>query len=219
MAESTAAANVQLGTAGGLGRGVGNIIQYFLQKKNKEKQKQQEIKQAIEQSLLEAALKDQRLRPGADLSQLNTSGGMQGMLGQIPQMFEPEPVQPSTSISISERPYSDIMTARGVLGRTPKEWAGEGMAQKTGGWPFGTWGLGSKMELSPDALAAQKEAQNIISTPKTTQRISFKGGAVDTTGEVEYTPEEEETIQEAMADNPDRTREEIVAALQQQGYL
>ncbi len=192
-----------------------NVIQEAMQRQQQKK----EMGDKIKAMFLETALKGQRLRPGADLSGLDTSQGMQGMLGQIPQMFEPEPVQPSTSISISERPYSDIMTARGVLGRTPKEWAGEGMAQKTGGWPFGTWGLGSKMELSPDALAAQKEAQNIISTPKTTQRISFKGGAVDTTGEVEYTPEEEETIQEAMADNPDRTREEIVAALQQQGYL
>ena len=192
-----------------------NVIQEAMQRQQQKK----EMGDKIKAMFLETALKGQRLRPGADLSGLDTSQGMQGMLGQIPQMFEPEPVQPSTSISISERPYSDIMTARGVLGRTPKEWAGEGMAQKTGGWPFGTWGLGSKMELSPDALAAQKEAQNIISTPKTTQRISFKGGAVDTTGEVEYTPEEEETIQEAMSDNPDRTREEIISALQQQGYL
>ena len=192
-----------------------NVIQEAMQRQQQKK----EMGDKIKAMFLETALKGQRLRPGADLSGLDTSQGMQGMLGQIPQMFEPEPVQPSTSISISERPYSDIMTARGVLGRTPKEWAGEGMAQKTGGWPFGTWGLGSKMELSPDALAAQKEAQNIVSTPKTTQRISFKGGVIDTTGQVEYTPEEEETIQEAMSDNPDRTREEIISALQQQGYL
>ena len=168
----------------GFDTAVGNVGNILLQKMLMEQEQKKKVQQAIQQSILDAALKDQRLRPGADLSGLDTSQGMQGMLGQIPQMFEPEPVQPSTSISISERPYSDIMTARGVLGRTPKEWAGEGMAQKTGGWPFGTWGLGSKMELSPDALAAQKEAQNIVSTPKTTQRISFKGGVIDTTGQI-----------------------------------
>jgi hypothetical protein len=62
-----------------------------LQEKLKEKERQKEIQTKLQSVILEAALKNSRLKQGADLSKVDTSGGIQGILGQIPDMFEQTP--------------------------------------------------------------------------------------------------------------------------------
>lgn len=79
------------GKLSGLNTAIGNVGKVYLQKMLQEQEQKRKIKQALEQTVLEAALKDQRLKPGADLSALDTSQGMQGILGQIPGMFERAP--------------------------------------------------------------------------------------------------------------------------------
>lgn len=201
------------GKLSGLNTAIGNVGKVYLQKMLEEQAQKRKIKQTIEQSVLEAALKDQRLKPGADLSGLDTSQGMQGILGQIPRMFERKPVEPTTSISITERPFSERIKAQGILGMKPKDFAEQGMAQKTGGW-FGNWGPGSKWKISPEGLAMQEEAQSILGGPKITTRKTYKGDVVDTTAEVEKTVEERYAELEAQGYEED----EIYKMLAEEGY-
>jgi len=165
-----------------LGNSAGQSLGMVVDKQQKDK----ELKQAIEKIFLEASLKDMRLKPGANLSGIDTSKGMGGMLGQVPGMFERAPVIPQTSISISERPYTEMQKAREVLQRSPADYGKAGMAQKVGGNILGIptgWGFGSKWQVSPEAQAEQAGAQSILGNPyKTTKRISYKGDTIDTTG-------------------------------------
>ena len=175
----------------GFDTAVGNVGNILLQKMLMEQEQKKKVQQAIQQSILDAALKDQRLRPGADLSGLDTSQGMQGMLGQIPQMFERAPAEQTTSETTTPQSFSDMMTARGILARTPEEWAEEGMAtpgKRKMGTGFLWSGFGPKSqreyELTPDAFAAQEEAKSVLGGPKITTRKTYKGGAIDTTGQI-----------------------------------
>ena len=164
-----------------------NVIQEAMQRQQQKK----EMGDKIKAMFLETALKGQRLRPGADLSGLDTSQGMQGMLGQIPQMFERAPAEHTTSETTTPQSFSDMMTARGILARTPEEWAEEGMAtpgKRKMGTGFLWSGFGPKSqreyELTPDAFAAQEEAKSVLGGPKITTRKTYKGGAIDTTGQI-----------------------------------
>ena len=168
-------------------QGLNTQISGMYAKKLKEQEEKKKIQQAIQEKILEAALKNMQLKKGANLEQLDTSQGMQGILGQIPGMFERQPVMPSTSISISERPYTEMQKAREVLQRSPADYGKAGMAQKVGGNVLGIptgWGFGSDWKLSPEAQAEQQGAQTILGNPyRTTKRISYKGDVVDTTGQ------------------------------------
>lgn len=165
-----------------LGTSAGQSLGMVVNKQQQDK----ELKQAIDKMLLEASLKDMRLKPGANLSGIDTSKGMGGVLGQVPGMFERAPVIPQTSISISERPYTEMQKAREVLQRSPADYGKAGMAQKVGGNILGIptgWGFGSKWQISPEAQAEQSGAQSILGNPyKTTKRINYKGDTIDTTG-------------------------------------
>jgi len=167
-------------------QGLNNQISSYGAKKLKEDEDKKAVKQALDKMLLEASLKDMRLKPGANLSGIDTSKGMGGVLGQVPGMFERAPVIPQTSISISERPYTEMQKAREVLQRSPADYGKAGMAQKVGGNILGIptgWGFGSKWQVSPEAQAEQAGAQSILGNPyKTTKRISYKGDTIDTTG-------------------------------------
>jgi hypothetical protein len=172
---------------GNLGKSGQGALALMLQEKLKEKEQKKAMQGKIQQALLEAALKNMRLKEGADLSGIDASQGMQGILGQIPGMFERQPAMPSTSINISERPYTEMLKAREIAARTPAEYGKAGMAKKTGGNVLGIptgWGFGSQWDLSPEAEAEQKEAKTILGSPyKTTKRISYKGDVIDTTAE------------------------------------
>jgi len=188
------------------------------------KQQDKQMQEAIQKMLLEASLKDMQLKKGANLSGMDTTKGIGGILGQIPSNFERKPVTPTTSISISERPYTEMIKARQIASRTPAEHGKAGRATKVGGNILGIptgWGFGSKWQVSPEAQQEKAEAETILGNPyKTTKHVSYKGDVIDTTGQVLNTStENEQLISEAMTDNPDKTREEVIAALTQQGYL
>lgn len=152
----------------------------LINKQIKDQDEQKQIKLALQKMVMTAALNKTQLRKGADLTKLDTSKGMEGVLGQIPSMFEREPVMPQTSISISERPYTETLKAQEIANRTPAEYGKAGMASKTGGW-FGNWGPGSQWKLSPEAVAEQTQAKTILGSPyRTTKRVSYKGNVVDT---------------------------------------
>lgn len=99
---------------------------------------------------------------------------------------------PTTSISISERPYTEMLKARQVLGIPPEEYYAEGMAtgkgKPEGGWFFGLGNKGyatdakgavmknkplyKEYDLSPEAIMEQEEARKIIANPyKVTKRL------------------------------------------------
>jgi len=185
----------------GLNSAISGAGKVAFQKKLQEQEQKKKIQQAIDQSLLTAALKNMQLRKGTNLGQMDTSQGMQGILGQIPGMFEKQPITPQTSISISERPYTELLKAGEVASRTPEEYYGTGMATGQGkpesGWFFGLGNKGyvkdekgnvikskpiySKYNLSPEATAEQAKAKAILGNPyKTTKRISYKGDVADT---------------------------------------
>ncbi len=159
---------------------VGNVM---LQKKLKDQEEKKAVQQMLQKLVLETALKNKQFKPGADLSSLDTSQGMGGILGQMNPMLEQARAIPQTSISISERPYAEMQKAREVLQRSPADYGKAGMATKTGGW-FGNWGPGSKWKPNADAQAEQEGARTILGNPtRTTKRISYKGGVVDTTAQ------------------------------------
>jgi len=150
---------------------------------------------------------------------------MQGMLGQ----FERAPAKPSMSVSVSQRPYSETQKAREITSTPPEAYYKVGMAtagpRTKGTGILGTgWGPGSKREytLSPEAQAERTEAQGILDSPyQVTKRYSYKD-AYDTTAEDLGKwggGDEESIIEEAMTDNPGKTREEIIAALKAKGIL
>ena len=163
-----------------LGTSAGQSLGMVVNKQQQDK----ELKQVIDKMLLEASLKDMRLKKGANLSGIDTSKGMGGVLGQVPGMFEPKPVTSQTSISISEQPYTEMQKAREVLQRSPADYGKVGMAQKVGGNVLGIptgWGMGSKWQISPEAQAEQSGAQSILGNPyKTTKRINYKGDTIVT---------------------------------------
>lgn len=167
--------------------GLESSLGFMVQRKLAEDERKKAIQDAIQKMIMTAALKNQQLKKGADLSKLDTSQGMQGILGQIPGMFERQPVMPSTSISISERPYTEMQKAREVLQRSPADYGKAGMASKVGGNVLGIptgWGFGSKWQESPEAQAEQQSAKAVLGNPyRTTKRISYKGDVVDTTGQ------------------------------------
>lgn len=72
-------------------QGLNTQISGMAAKRLKEQEEKKKIQQAIQEALLNAALKNMQLKKGADLSQMDTSQGMQGILGQIPGMFEQAP--------------------------------------------------------------------------------------------------------------------------------
>ena len=163
---------------------VGNVM---LQKKVKEQDEKKQVQLAMQKLILESALKNKQFKSGADLNALDTSQGMGSILGQINPMLEQATAIPQTSISISERPYTEMQKAREVLQRSPADYGKAGMAKKVGGSFLGIptgGGFGSKWEINPEAQAEQAGAKTILGNPyKSTKRISYKGGVVDTTAQ------------------------------------
>lgn len=168
---------------GNLGDSAQQSFGLYLQKQ----QEQKAIKDAIDKIVLQASLENMQLKPGADLTKFDTSKGIQGILGQIPGVFERKKALPQTSISITERPYTEMLKAREVASRTPADYGKAGMAQKVGGTVLGIptgWGFGSKWKISPEAQEEQARAQSILGNPyKTTKRINYGDNVIDTTGE------------------------------------
>jgi hypothetical protein len=113
-----------------LRRNIQGVGGFGIQQKLKEQEDKKAIQQALQKMILEAALKNQQLKKGADLSKMDTSQGMGGILGQIPGMFERQPVQPTTSISISERPYAELSEARSIVGQTPESLRERGLTEE-----------------------------------------------------------------------------------------
>lgn len=180
---------------------IGNVM---LQKQIKDQEEKKAVQQMLQKLVLETALKNKQFKQGTDLSSLDTSQGMGGILGQMNPMLEQARAIPQTSISISERPYTEMQKAREVLQRSPEEYYGADMAtgqgSPEGGWFFGLGNKGyvkdakgnpikskptySNYNLSPEAQEEQAGARTILGNPtRTTKRISYKGGVVDTTAQ------------------------------------
>ena len=174
-------------TFSNLNKNISNIGNVMLQKQIKDQDEKKAVQQMLQKLVLETALKNKQFKQGSDLSSLDTSQGMGGILGQMNPMLEQAKAIPQTSISISERPYTEMQKAREVLQRSPADYGKAGMAKKVGGSFLGIptgGGFGSKWEISPEAKAEQQGAQTILGNPtRTTKRISYKGGVVDTTAQ------------------------------------
>ena len=164
----------------GLNDAISNVGSFALQKQIKEQSRQQELQDAIE-------LYQRKLELEKKFGKLN---------------------QPSTSITISERPYSEIQKAQEILARTPEDYYREGMASGKGSpKPGRFFGLGnegylsdekgkrlgnkpiySEYALSPEAQSMQSSAQKIVKNPyRVTKRLGSKGAidieGMDVTGE------------------------------------
>lgn len=160
-------------------------LQKQISGKAEQLEKKKKIQEALQATLLEAALKNMQLKKGADLSKVDTSQGIQGVLGNLGNTFERKTVAPSISTSTTDRPYTDILKAREISSRTPQDYYKAGMAtpgSRIGGTGFlgSGFGPGSKRgyNLSPGAMAEQAEAKGILGNPvRTTRRVSYKGDA------------------------------------------
>lgn len=73
-------------------QGLNNQISSIATKAQKEKDDNKAIQQYIQKMLLESALKDMRLKTDANFSNVDTSKGIGGLLGQVPTMFEKDPM-------------------------------------------------------------------------------------------------------------------------------
>lgn len=130
----------------------------------------------------------------------------------------PSPNVPTTSISITEQPYSERLKAREITARSPEEWGKVGMAKKKGGF----LGIGSKWEVGPEAVAAQEEARQVLGRKnRVTKRITSKGGfgqnVIDTTAEdLGEEKTAEDRFNELLAQG--MTEDEAYEQLAQEGY-
>jgi hypothetical protein len=280
----------------------------MLQKKQQEK----ELKQALQKMILEASLKNMRLKKGANLSGIDTSRGMEGMLSKIPELFEQLPnysqmksvlgMQDLTQkmenqrklrvMGGQEEPSPEEITQftpqlqKPILGMGGRATGGEVILPKdasftdgqmlspTGGRigeympgyepkPVGNFPVApeevagalrqkfaggiSKEELQRKALGLPRfsgratqnqlvtlatklaQAENPLATEQeikakipTAQKMLegnvFSGQTLGTSTE-EFTDEQEKLIQDNMDAYPDKTEDEIIEALKEQGYL
>ena len=180
-----------------------DVGSFALQKQIKEQNRQQELQDAVKKALITSVLTGKgKFKTPVDINQLMAGGAM-------PNLQDFEPINtPSTSISISERPYSEIQKAQEILARTPEDYYREGMASGKGspkpGWFFGLGNEGylndekgkrlgnkpiySEYDLSPAAQSMQSGAQKIVKNPyRVTKRLGSKGAidieGMDVTGE------------------------------------
>ncbi len=162
-------------------KSIGNLA---LTQKLKKQEESRALQDAVRKSLITSVLSGKgKFKTPVNMDEL-ISGGT------LPNLSDFSPInQPSTSVSISQRPYSEILKAREILGRTPGEYGKVGMATPGKRIPgtgiLGTgFGPGSQREfnLSPQAIAEQSEAKQILGNPyKKTIRQSYKGDVIDTT--------------------------------------
>jgi len=145
---------------------IGLIREWLMKQKDTETEQKNKIKQAILKGLVTGKIKPKKgMTP--NYRQLGMPEGID--MGQ----FEPVNRQTGTSVSITQRPYAEILKAQEVAGRTPEDYANAGMAMLgariRGTGILGTgYGPGSKREaatLSPAAQQQQKMAQEIIMNP------------------------------------------------------
>ena len=158
-----------------LNQNVSQVGQFLLQKQLFEQQKKKDLKEKIQLALL----KNMQLKAGADPNAIldQATGGVNF------SQFENKPAQlgkASTSISISQRPFTEVLKAREEISRTPEEWGKAGMATKEqipgSGWFGSNFLAKDKWNLNPEAVAIQEQARNIIQNPnRVTQRVSNGG--------------------------------------------
>lgn len=164
----------------GMNQGILGALGMEKRKRDLAEERDRSRKSKLDELLLSAGLKNMRLKQGKNLSDLRTGGDVGSILGKLGDYFEPMPQVPNTSITLSQRPYSDIQKAREILQRTPSDYGKAGMAQKVGGSILGLktgWGPGSKWQLSDEAISEQADARNVLGNPwRVTKRLSYKGG-------------------------------------------
>lgn len=213
-----------------LRRNIQNIGNVKIQQKIKEQDRKAEFQDAIKKALATSAMSG-RVRPkaGADFNNLDLENPDFGqVLGKLGGLYEAQPAKVSSSVTSTQVPFSDIMTAHSVLGASPESLAEKGLAtenprnmlQKVLG--FFT-GAKPKYTTTPEFDSMQESAANLIKNPtRTTTRMT--GGQVlgmggDQSSDGSFTPEQESTIQENMDAYPDKSREEVITALQANGSL
>ena len=167
-----------------------NVGGFALQKQIQGQNRQQELQDAVKKALITSVLTGKgKFKTPVDINQLMAGGVM-------PNLQDFQPINnPSTSISISERPYSEIQKAQEILARTPQDYGKAGMAtpgaRRLGTGLFGSgYGPGSQRDwnLSPEAQSMQSGAQKIVKNPyRVTKRLGSKGAidieGMDVTGE------------------------------------
>ena len=168
----------------GLGQQINQVGGAYIEKQKNKNKLTDDIKRAILEGYAKGTITPKK---GATINwrQLGVPQGID--MGQ----FQPVNRTSGTSVSITQRPYSEIVKAQEIAGRTPEDYRKAGMAtggnRKLGTGILGT-GLGpgsqrNPIVMSPVAQSQQKMAQDIIANPyKKTYR--FGGGL----------PEEENAI-------------------------
>lgn len=174
-----------------LRRNIQNIGNVSIQQKIKELERKKEFQDSIKKSLVTSALSG-RVRPkeGADFNNLDLDNpDFAQVLGKLGGLYEPQPAKVSSSYSISQVPFNDVMTAYGVLGAQGEDLVDKGLATKqpnifgrkpgTGilGTGFGPGSEKAGYNISPEFESMKDEAARLIANPtRVTQRIS--GGQV-----------------------------------------
>jgi len=157
---------------------IGRLNQNMLAEHLRKQQLQDAIKRTIVSNVLSGKMKAKK---GTSID-MNAIGR-----GDIPDLNNLEPAalgKANTSISISQRPYSEITKAQEIVNTTPEQYLKAGMA--TGGqrqWgsgfmglPFGRGSKRSPIVLSDAAKQEQEMAKSILGNPyKVTKRITGQG--------------------------------------------
>lgn len=241
------------GKLAGLNRSISDVGEFAIQKQLLDQQRKKELQDAVKKAVITSVLSGK--------GRFKTPVNVQDIIdrGEMPDLNQFVPINtPTTSISITERPYAERLKAREIAARTPEDWYSSGMAtglgkpiesknRMRGTGLFGSgWGPGSQFEpeyltnekgepiknfpkfgqysVSPEAVEAQAEAAGIAKNPyRISRRLGSTGnidiGETGAEAQSELSAEDEQTVAEAMADNPDKSREEIIQALIEQGYL
>ena len=151
-----------------LRRNIGILGQAALQERMLEKRRKTGMEDIVKKALIENILGGKVQAPeGFDLNQMIQTGQMPDIGG-----FTPTPRPPTVSITQTERPLSEVLAAEGILSAPEKELAKQGLLKKTGG---GFLGSGSRYEETPALVRLREKAQEVVSGPRLTKRLSGKG--------------------------------------------
>ena len=137
---------------------VGNVM---LQKQIKDQDEKKAVQQMLQKLVLETSLKNKQFKPGADLSSLDTSNGMGGILGQINPMLEQDPMtQLETTGKIADIENKIYAAGGPAPSRTPKTVLGGGQSIVSDSFP-GVPGISPK---EADELKMVTEKAKIAET-------------------------------------------------------
>lgn len=156
---------------------INNVGSFAIKQKLDDQNRKEKMKQVIQAALL----KNMTLKQGADPNRILQDSGDVDFSQLTPVLKNPS----KTSISISQRPLSEMIQAREQLSQTPQDWLKAGMATQEPDIPnsgiFGSNFLNKKgnIKLNPEVDQLLTQSRNVLGNPnRITKKISNADGNV-----------------------------------------